>query len=347
MKKAVIFFEKSLILVCFLLIFTLFGCNLKTNTNTYEYVDMSPRQISVGSNVDTVTLVENVKSAVVGIACSVSGGYSIGSGVAISEGGYILTNQHVVSGAKSITLYFADKTSGLASLVWQNSSQDLAIIKSNENMPYLATASGMPSVGEDVVAIGTPLSLDFGHTVTKGIVSALNRTVEVENSNKTVTYMQNLIQHDASINPGNSGGPIINTRGEVVGINTLKASDAEGIAFAIPISLGKSAVDKVKADGDFKTAYMGIFTLDRDVAKFMGEKVSYNSGVYVSAIDDKSESKNYFKCGDIIVQINGKDIKSVLDLRLLTFEYKSGDILNIKLIRDGKEINLRYNMQER
>lgn len=347
MKKAVIFFEKSVIFVCFLLIFTLFGCNFQANTNTYENVDMTPRQILVSENIDTVTLVENVKSAVVGIACSVSGGYSIGSGVAIRDGGYILTNQHVVSGAKSITIYFADKTSGQASLVWQNPSQDLAIIKSSIDMPYLVTASGMPSVGEDVVAIGTPLSLDFGHTVTKGIVSALNRTVEVENSNKTVTYMQNLIQHDASINPGNSGGPIINSRGEVVGINTLKASDAEGIAFAIPISLGKSAVDKVKADENFKPAYMGIFTLDRDVAKFMGENVSSDGGVFVSSIDQSSESVNYFKRGDVIVKINGKDIKTVLDLRLLTFEFKSGDILDIKLIRDGKEMNLRYNMQER
>ena len=347
MKKAVIFIEKSLILVYFLLTFTLFGCNFQANTNTYEYVDMTPRQISVSSNVDTVTLVENVKSAVVGISCAVSGGYSIGSGVAIRDGGYILTNQHVVSGAKSITIYFADKTSTQAKLLWQNLAQDLAIVKSSVNMPYLVTASDMPSVGEDVVAIGTPLSLDFGHTVTKGIVSALNRTVEVENSNKTVTYMQNLIQHDASINPGNSGGPIINSRGEVVGINTLKASDAEGIAFAIPISLGKSAVDKVKADGDFKTAYMGIFTLDRDVAKFMGENVSCGRGVYVSAIDENCESKNYFKRGDIIVKINGDDVNSVLDLRLLTFKYKSGDILNIKLIRDNREIELRYNMQER
>lgn len=347
MKKAVIFFEKSVIFACFLLIFTIFGCNFNANTNTYNDVDMSPRQILVSENIDTIMLVENVKSAVVGIACSLSGGYAIGSGVAIRQGGYILTNQHVVNGSKKITIYFANKTTSSASLVWQDSSQDLAVVKCSVDMPYLACSDSLPSVGEDIIAIGTPLSLDFGHTVTKGIVSALNRTVEVENENNTTTYMQNLIQHDASINPGNSGGPIINSRGEVVGINTLKASDAEGIGFAIPIKIGNSVVQNLSQNQNWKPAYMGILAFDSEVAKFRGENVSQISGVYVKNIDQNSESKNFFKSGDIILAINGKKINSVLDLRLLTYAQKSGDILNIQLLRDGKVMEIRYNIQER
>lgn len=348
MKKAVIFFEKFLTVLILLPILCLCGCNLMANTDTYEYVDMSPRQISVSGNVDTITLVENVKSAVVGIACSVIGGYSIGSGVAIREGGYILTNQHVISGANSITIYFADKTNASASLIWQDKSQDLAVIKSSKDMPYLVCSDEQSKVGEDVIAIGTPLTLDFGHTVTKGIISALNRTIEVENSNGTTTFMQNLIQHDASINPGNSGGPIINYKGEVVGINTLKASEAEGIGFAIPISVGKTAVNKLSQNAQWKPSYMGIFSLDNDVAFFKGEKISTTGkGVYVYAIDPNCESKNCFAHGDIILEINGVKINSVLDLRLEIYKYISGDILNVKILRDGKEMEVRYNLQER
>ena len=348
MKRAVIFFDKFLVCLIILPIIALFGCNLVTNTDTYEYVDMSPRQISITNNVDTVNLVENVKSAVVGIACSVSGGYSIGSGVAIREGGYILTNEHVISGAKNITIYFADKTNAVATLVWKDKSQDLAVIKSSKDMPYLVCSNEAPRTGEDIIAIGTPLSLDFKHTVTKGIISAINRTVELENSNGTISYMQNLIQHDASINPGNSGGPIINYKGEVVGINTLKASEAEGIGFAIPISIGSSIVKNVSQDVNWKSSYMGIFSLDNDVAYFKGNDIDFSQkGVFVAGIDQNCDSKNCFKNGDIILEINNVKINSVLDLRLEIYKYSSGDILNIKLIRDGKEMEIRYNLQEK
>ncbi len=348
MKRTVIFFNKFLICLLILPLCSLLGCSLVANTDTYEYVDMSPRQISVSNNVNTVTLVENVKSAVVGIACSVSGGYSIGSGVSIREGGYILTNEHVVSGAKNITIYFADKTNAVATLVWKDKSQDLAVIKSSKDMPYLVCSNSVPKTGEDIIAIGTPLSLDFGHTVTKGIISATNRTVELENSNGTISYMQNLIQHDASINPGNSGGPIINYSGEVVGINTLKASEAEGIGFAIPISIGNSIVKNISQNLNWKASYMGIFSLDNDVAVFKGNKIdAIQKGVFVAGIDQNCESKNCFKDGDIILEINNTKINSVLDLRLEIYKYNSGDILNIKLIRDGKEIEIRYNLQEK
>lgn len=348
MKKAVIFFDKILLCLVFLPMFVLCGCNLIANTDTYEYVDMSPRQISISNSVDTVTLVENVKSAVVGIACSVSGGYSIGSGVAIREGGYILTNEHVISGAKSITIYFADKTNASATLIWKDKSQDLAVIKSSKDMPYLVCSNETVKTGEDIIAIGTPLSLDFRHTVTKGIISAINRTVELENSNGTVSYMQNLIQHDASINPGNSGGPIINYKGEVVGINTLKASEAEGIGFAIPISIGSSIVKNISQNSNWKSSYMGIFSLDNDVAIFKGNKIDLTQkGVFIAGIDQNCESKNCFKNGDIILEINNVKINSVLDLRLEIYKYNSGDILNIKLIRDGKEMEIRYNLQEK
>ena len=218
------------------------GCVQKMDYD--ESINMEPRQITLSTKMDTTKVIEEVKSAVVGISCTMYNGYSVGSGVAIAENGYILTNQHVVNGAKNIRVYFADKTDSLASLIWQDSSMDLAVVKTERNLPYLQCGeAGDVLAGEDVLAIGTPLTLDFRHTVTKGIVSALNRTLQVENASGNITYMQNLIQHDASINPGNSGGPLINSRGQVIGINTLRASEAEGLGFAIPINVGKQVVD--------------------------------------------------------------------------------------------------------
>ncbi len=342
MKKAVVFLFVLVTLFCC-------GCNLITNTDTYfaENIDMTPRQIALNEEMDTVSVVEQVKSAVVGIQANLTGGYAIGSGVAIADNGYILTNQHVIDGAKSVVVYFANQTKSSAQIIWQDSSQDLAVIKSETALPYLVCSEEKVKVGQDVLAIGTPLTLDFKHTVTKGIISALNRTLQVENENGTLSYMQNLIQHDASINPGNSGGPIINLKGEVVGINTLKASEAEGIGFAIPISIGKTAIEKLSVSNDWKPSYMGIFVLDNEVAKFKGEKVSTNQGVFVASVDEKSLCKDCFIKGDIILEINSEKINSVLDLRLALYKYKSGDSIIVKVLRNDEIIQTRCNMSQR
>ena len=339
MKRAVVF----LFVLCFTM---LCGCDLFINTDSYqnENINMTPRQISVSNNASTVELVEQVKGAVVGIECSVAGGYSIGSGVAVSDGGYILTNQHVINGARNIIVHFADKTNSTASVVWQDSSQDIAVIRSNVNLPYLVCSNEIARVGEDVIAIGTPLAIDFKHTVTKGIVSAINRTLQIENTNGTLSYMQNLIQHDASINPGNSGGPIINTKGEVIGINTLKASDAEGLGFAIPISIGKTAINKLVNNSTWTPSYMGVLGIDVEVAKFNGKNVNANYGAYVLDIDQTTLCKDCLQKGDIITEINGAKINSVLDMRLAIYNLNSGDVVNIKLIRDDQIIETRCNI---
>lgn len=340
MKKAVIF------LLCFCLII-LCGCNfLKVEEKQKLNVDMTPRLIEINGKLSTAELVEKVESAVVGISCQISGGYSIGSGVAIKDGGYILTNQHVISGARSIKVYFADKTNAVAKLIWQDSAQDLAVIKSSVSLPYLECSEEIAKVGEDVIAIGTPLTLDFGHTVTKGIISALNRTISIQNSNGTTSYMQNLIQHDASINPGNSGGPIINASGEVVGINTLKASDAEGIGFAIPIKLGKSVVEKLSANESWTPSYLGVFAIDSEMAKFKNESIK-DIGVYVSDVDELSTNKEFFIEGDQIIEINGKKINSILDLKIELYKYGSGDILEIKVLRNEKIVEIRCSLCDR
>ena len=314
------------------------GC-FQTIKVTDESVDMSPRQISLGANIDTTRVVEQVKSAVVGISCSLYNGYSVGSGVAVAPNGYILTNQHVISGARAVRVYFADKTDASASIVWQDSSIDLAVIKTERNMPYLECGdAGDVLEGEDVLAIGTPLTLDFRHTVTKGIVSALNRTLQVESTNGNVAYMQNLIQHDASINPGNSGGPLINARGQVIGINTLKASEAEGLGFAIPISVGEAVLDNLLKDNNWQSAYMGVFGFDSDIARHSGEQILAKSGVYVTHIDEKMKQTLGLFEKDIIISVNDKKINNTLDLRLALYGHKCGETIKVGIIRNGEEM---------
>lgn len=295
------------------------------NTNIDTSVDMSPRLISTTQVLNSVEIAETVKSAVVGISASIPGGTSIGSGVAIADGGYILTNHHVISGATSLAVYYADKTSGSASYIWSDSSIDLAIIKSAKNMPYLDTSPlSEVAIGEDVLAVGTPLSLQFQHTFTKGIVSALNRTIEIESLGGYTTYMQNLIQHDASINSGNSGGPLINTQGKVIGINSLKASDAEGIGFAIPIETATSVAVRVIPVNSFQQVYLGVFGCDAELAKYK-EQTSLDNGVYVVDIAENSPIKDGLKVGDVITGINDREIKNTLDFRKAIYGLSRGE----------------------
>ncbi len=329
MKKAVVF-------LCFSFVFMLSGCVFNANVDSYdENVDMTPRLIEIGEQTPITEVIASVKGAVVGVMAVTGDGYSIGSGVAVSDGGYILTNHHVIENAKSITIYLADQTTAGAKLLYSDSAMDIAVLKSEKNLPYLVCTTKELSVGEDVIAIGTPLSLDFKNTVTKGIVSALNRTVGISSLGGYTTYMQNLIQHDASINPGNSGGPLLTTNGEVVGINTLKASDAEGIGFAIPISVGQSVVENISKDVNYSQAYLGVFAVDTEIAKF--ENLSQEkSGAYVYSIDENIAS--CLKEGDVIIKINDAEIKNSLDFRLCMYKLKPHDKVSITVVRDG-EIN--------
>lgn len=288
-------------------------------------------------------LIENVSPAVVGIIC-VSGNYqSIGSGVCVNEKGYVLTNNHVVEDADFVKLYLYDGSTCSASIVWADASLDLAVLKSSCALPYLNMASeGSYSSGEEVVAIGTPISLAFKHSATFGIISALNRTIQVDNSNGYST-LSNLIQHDASINPGNSGGPLIDMKGRVLGINTVKVVDAEGMGFAIPISIGNKIVSNLSANGSYKTSYLGVFGFDANLKDIE----NHQSGVYV--VDVKQDSPAFesgIKNGDIITKFNGKQIENVLKLREELYSLNANDSANITVARDGKEIEFDVVLNE-
>lgn len=339
------------LVLAFLFVAIIFaGCNLNLrqySNHSDGSADMTPRLISLSEEMHTSEIVQNVKSAIVGIKSVISNGYSVGSGVAIREGGYILTNQHVVSGTRGITLYFADKTTAGATLVWQDASIDLAVIKSNKNMPYLECETEGVAVGQDVIAVGTPLSLAFQNSVTKGIVSALNRTLEIPNQDGSSYYMQNLIQHDASINPGNSGGPLINSSGKVIGINTLKANDAEGIGFAIPIETGESIVKRLSVDNGYSAPYMGVMGISTDYARSK-DLDCCSDGLYILNVDKSSSAGlSGILSGDIIYKINDTTISDYLDLRSFIYSHNIGDFVTVYLYRSGAPLVIDMMLGER
>ena len=258
----------------------------------------------------------------------------MGSGFIINTDGYILTNYHVIDGAKEVTVTLSDGREVTASVVNYDADQDVAMIKLNENVevPGVVELGNSDALqpGEEVLAIGNPLSKELSSTLTKGIVSALNRSVETNSGVST-----NLIQTDTAINSGNSGGPLINTKGEVIGINTLKASDgAEGIGFAIPINDVKDKIDSLSKP--ILNLGVSIRVIDESMAK----QLNMEQGLYIVEVNEFSPAeKAGLKGGDLIVKADGTRIKTFEELQEIKNSKEEGDSINIEFIRDGKTQN--------
>lgn len=271
----------------------------------------------------------------------------IGSGIIVTEDGYILTNEHV-SGSKYGKCYVTFENGGNfpADVVWSDSDLDLSIIKINVKGLKAANLgdSNNIKIGEAVYAIGNPIGFEFQKTVTSGIISATNRTIKFDENDKTI-YMSNLIQTDATINPGNSGGPLINLNGEVIGINSVKITSAEGIGFATPINIVKPIVEKLKIDGKFEEAEIGIFAYDKNVIPYLNNGIKFESGIYVENISNDSAVKNSgLKIGDIITKIDNRDLNKMNDLREYIYTKKPGDEVTLFILRNRKQIDLKINL---
>ncbi len=319
----------------------------------------------------TITqMLENVTNSVVGISKIKDKGniiftengvseMGIGSGVIISEKGYILTNEHV-SGEKNSTCYVTmeDGKTFNANVVWSDSCLDLSIIKINMkciNFVKLGDSDAI-KVGESVYAIGNPIGFEFQKTVTSGIISALNRTILFKENtqndygsqkemNEKEVYMSNLIQTDATINPGNSGGPLVNNNGEIIGINTVKITSAEGIGFAVPINVIKPIVEKLEKDGKFEEASIGIFAYDKNVIPYLDSKINFNNGIYIAQISLDSVAFNSgLNIGDIITKIDNNPIDKMCDLRKYIYSKKIGDTVNLTILRNNRERNVEVKL---
>ncbi|MCU1311260.1 MAG: Peptidase Do [Candidatus Angelobacter sp.] len=266
--------------------------------------------------------------------------HGLGSGVIISPDGYIVTNNHVVDGAMDIRVTMGDKRILPAKLIGRDKLTDLAVIKVN--------ASDLPSVpwgdstklrpGQTVLAFGNPLGFRF--TVTRGIVSALNRPNPAQDRRAPGQF----IQTDAAINQGNSGGPLVDAHGEVIGINTFLVSPSgsfSGMGFAIPTQIVKPTVDALIRNGKVEHGYMGIGISDvtPDEAKFFNVKNA--SGAVVSQVEpDSPAAKAGLKTGDVITELNGKTVNDAGELQVAVGQKQPGTKLDLTVMRDGKSLQV-------
>ena len=267
----------------------------------------------------------------------------VGTGIIVDEKGYILTNSHVVNDgkAKEIIVQLSDGKEVEGTVLWYDKSIDLAIVKIEAVglTPAELGNSDEVRIGSYAAAIGNPLGMAFDRSVTQGVISGLNRTITVSDGQSQLT-MEGLIQTDASINSGNSGGPLLNSKGQVIGINSAKAQSAEGLGFAIPINTAKPIVDEIKTKGEFKRSYIGI--RGGNVSDLLqinpGVNLGTKTGVYIAQIySDSPAAKVGLKEGDIIIEVEGEDIRTMSQLISTLFKYRPGDTIDLTVLEWGEK----------
>lgn len=260
---------------------------------------------------------------------------NLGSGVIIDgKKGFILTNYHVIAKSGKITITLMDEREFEAQVVGADPETDLAVLRISSDAPLPAVQMGRSDdlmIGETVIAIGNPFG--FSHTVTTGVISAVNRSVKTEDR-----VFHQFLQTDASINPGNSGGPLLNINGILIGINSAIYADAQGIGFAIPINKAKRIVADLIQYGEVIQAWTGIVVqpLDKRLARYLNHNADY--GVMIKEIEaDSPAAAANVREGDILLKIGGKKIESPQDYHALLKGVAAGEAIRLEIWRDGKE----------
>ncbi|CDG27211.1 MULTISPECIES: S1C family serine protease [Bacillus amyloliquefaciens group] len=319
-------------------------------------------------------MVEDLEPAIVGVSnyqasqssqFGLDGGSSsetesgTGSGVIFKKDGekaYIITNNHVVEGANKLSVTLYNGKTETAKLVGKDAISDLAVLEISSSNVKKAASFGDSSklrIADKVIAIGNPLGQQFSGTVTQGVISGLNRTVDADTSQGTVEM--NVIQTDAAINPGNSGGPLINSSGQVIGINSMKVSEngVESLGFAIPSNDVEPIVDQLLAKGKVERPFLGVQMIDmaqvpetyqENTLGLFGDQLS--KGVYVKEVQSGSPAaKAGIKSNDVIVQLNGKDVGSSADIRQILYnQLKIGDKTTVQVLRNGSKKTLNVTL---
>ena len=303
------------------------------------------QQLSSARNTPIVRAAKKVGPAVVGIT---NKGYvrdffnrvyftdkGTGSGVIYDKAGYIATNNHVVEGASEIIVSLADGRSVKGKVLGADPATDLAVVKIDAKDLTVAEFgdSDTLQVGEPAIAIGNPLGLEFRGSVTVGVISSLNRSIEIGDRKF------NLIQTDAAINPGNSGGALVNADGEVVGINSAKIArgGVEGIGFAIPINTAKPILQELAERGRVARPYLGASLMDQEIANRYGFEINLHGGIFlVKVVPGSPAAKADIRPGDIILSFNGNKVKTALDLRTALSKCKVGDRAEVTIMRNGQ-----------
>jgi 2-alkenal reductase len=325
---------------------------------------LDPSQTLVMNSTDVETAVtqsvQKVGPAVVTIVGTIPGQITFfgqtgdatvsGSGVFISDKGYILTNNHVVENTKEVNIILSDGTQEKATIVGTDPYADLAVLKTDAKIPAVATLgnSDLLNPGESVIAIGSPLG-NFKNTVTVGVVSATGRSIDTGNGYQ----IEDLIQTDAAINHGNSGGPLMNLAGEVIGINTLVVRNtnsgdvAEGLGFAVPVNTARAVAEQIIQKGYFSRPFMGIRfqQVTPNIAAAYNLPVQW--GVYVTEISQGGPaSVAGLQKGDIIFKIGDVTIDETHSYINALFTFKPGDQVPLGVMRDGKQVDLNVTLGE-
>lgn len=323
------------------------GLTIQKVVNTVSTTDSNSGEMT------TADIVKNTENSVVEITTEVVRTGSLtqqyitsgaGSGVIISENGYIVTNNHVINGAEKIVVTLHDGTTYDAKLIGTDSEIDIALLKveANDLSAAVIGDSSKLSVGEKTVVIGNPLG-QLGGTVTEGIISALNRDLVIDGVTK------NLLQTSAAINPGNSGGGMFNSRGELIGVVVAKTVDeeVEGLGFAIPINDVSDVIGDLKEYGYVRgRAEIGISVVDvlnSQTAMMYGVN---STGVYISAVNTSSAEKSGFKVGDKITSVENKTISSKSDIEAAIKSHKVGDTITVIVDRNGESKTLKATLTE-
>ena len=333
---------------------TLYGNYEVNKTSIEEILENKVEEEIVDEKKVRSDMIEKVSKSIVGISKIKQNDSAVfvedaevklglGSGVIVSENGYILTNAHVVGSKYSFCYVTLENGKSYnANTIWIDENIDLAIIKIIAHGLEEITLGDSDSVtiAEDVFAIGNPIGFEFQRTVTKGIISGVNRTIKIENELES-QYMEDLIQTDTTINEGNSGGALINDKGELIGINTVKLSDAEGMGFAVPINVVKPIIEKLKSNNVFEEAYLGISGYDKEVIPYLKSNISIDTGVYVAKvnIDGPLFTANVLE-GDIILSIDNISINKMNDLKKYIYSKNPGDSVKLRIKRNLIEFEI-------
>lgn len=290
------------------------------------------------------------------------GGYTyenegVGTGVIVDEAGYILTNSHVINDGdyKSITVSLYDGQEVQGSVVWYEPVLDLAVVKIEANNLVAAELgdSDTVKIGSYAAAIGNPLGLDFERSMSQGIISGLNRTITVSDSSgsSTGTTMEGLMQTDATINSGNSGGPLLNSKGQVIGINSAKAGSGEGMGFAIPINEAKPIVEQIKTTGSFTRPYIGISGVGLESSNYTKEQLmemfGVSDGIYVSTVAKGGGAELAgIKADDVIVAVNGTQVNTMNKLNSILVKFAPGDVVTLTVMRESEEMTFNVTLTD-
>ena len=327
------------------------GCSAASSSAAAEAATDS---ISSARNTPAVYAAKTVGPAVVGITNKAIARdwfdnpvetEGVGSGVIFKSDGYIVTNNHVINGAKELIVSLSDGRSLKGKVIGADEVTDLAVVKIDaKDLPTATFAdSDQIVVGEPAIAIGNPMGLEFRGSVTSGVVSALNRTLD--NSDSRVK----LLQTDAAINPGNSGGALVNMDGKVIGINSAKivANGVEGIGLAIPSNAVQNIITAIMEKGYVPRPYLGVSIFDQQSAARYGYQLNLKKGVYLfQVVPGGPADKAGLRKGDVITAIDGTEIKGVSDLRAKIAEHNVGDKVELTIQRGGQERKASLTLEE-